>query len=84
MHGQAGTRGHAVFAGRSPLGDPEFILQTRAVEPGVSISTDPVAPVSLVSEIRIQFCPWCGVRLRDWYRKDVQALERRDLVVPLG
>lgn len=84
MHSQAGHRGLSVFAGPSPLGQSEFVLQNRAVDPGVRVRTEPEAPVSLVTEARIQFCPWCGVRLLDWYKEDLAVLARPDLVVPLG
>jgi len=84
MHSQAGQRGLSVFAGRSPVGQSEFVLQSRAVDAGVRVRTEPEAPVSIVTEARIQFCPWCGARLLDWYKKDLTDLERLDLIVPLG
>jgi len=53
-----------------------FVLQHRAVGPGIEVTTSPVvAPVSLQTEIGIQFCPWCGVRLAEWYRKSLRELE---------
>jgi len=76
---EAGRRGLGVFAMRSPDGQPFFVLQFRATEPNVSVTTDPVSPVSLVSEVGIQFCPWCGIRLLDSYRNNLTALERPDL-----
>lgn len=83
-HSQAGERGLGVFVKRAMDGSPMFVLQHRATGPGIKISSEPPSPVSLVSDIGIQFCPWCGARLLDWYKKDLAALERPDLGVPLG
>lgn len=84
FNSQAGLRGICVFVKRSIDQDLYFVLQHRATEPGIAVSTEPLAPVSLVTDVGIQFCPWCGVRLLTWYRKDLQTLERSDLAVGLG
>lgn len=83
LHSEAGMRGMGVFARRSVDGAAYFVLQNRATEPNVSVSTTPLAPISLVSEIGIQFCPWCGVRLLEHYRDEIASLERPDLAVPI-
>lgn len=81
-HSEAGRRGLGVFAKRSPEGQAFFVLQFRATEPNVRVTTDPMSPVSLISEVGIQFCPWCGVRLLDWYKDSLSVLERPDLAQP--
>lgn len=78
-HAESGQRGLGVFARKMPEGDSAFVLQHRAAEPNVRVITDPVAPFSIVAEIGIQYCPWCGVRLLEWYRQDLRMLERPDL-----
>jgi hypothetical protein len=82
-HSEAGRRGLAVFATRSTEGQVFFVLQFRATEPDVRVTSDPVSPVSLVSQVGVTFCPWCGVRLLHWYRKNLEPLERPDLNVSL-
>ena len=39
-------------------------------------------PLSLVTDTRIQFCPWCGVKLSGYYAKRISELDRSDLQVP--
>jgi hypothetical protein len=64
-------------------GEPFFVLQHRAAEPGILVNTEPPSPVSLVTDIGLQFCPWCGVRLLEWYKTNSAQLERPDLGVRL-
>ena len=78
---KAGTRGFGVFVTTQNGPEPEFVLQHRAVDPGKSV-TSLDYPVSLVSDMQLQFCPWCGVKLKDWYRKTFKELDRPDLKVP--
>jgi hypothetical protein len=58
----AGTRGFGVFSVQSNKKEVAFIVQNRATEPGVDA---PVisSPLSLISEMYISFCPWCGKKL---------------------
>src|SRR5258708_5430450 len=58
-----------------------FVLQHRAIEPNSPRPIDYNWPLSIVSEIGLQFCPWCGVRLKNWYRKVITELDRSDLAV---
>jgi hypothetical protein len=79
---EAGKRGLGVFV--STQGDPEpaFILQHRALNPGVPApQTD--SPLSLVSDVHISFCPWCGADLKRAYRDSFRELDRSELRVPL-
>jgi hypothetical protein len=68
----------------STQGDPEpaFILQHRALDPGVPApQTD--SPLSVVSDVHISFCPWCGADLKRAYRDNFRELDRSELRVPL-
>jgi len=62
-------------------GEPAFILQYRALDPGSPIP-DTNYPLSTVSDMHIQFCPWCGVRLKEFYRRTYHELDRSALRVP--
>jgi hypothetical protein len=79
---EAGKRGLGVFV--STKGDPEpaFILQYRALDPGVP-APQPDSPLSFVSDVRIHFCPWCGADLKRSYRDRFPELDRSELQVPL-
>jgi hypothetical protein len=78
---EAGKRGLGVFVS-SGDSKPAFVLQYRALDPGVSLPrTD--FPFSSVSDVRIHFCPWCGSNLKKWYRGDLRELDRSELQVSL-
>lgn len=77
----AGERGLAVLVGRNPSGQAEFLIQHRAVDAGSESSVHSESPVSLVSEVGIAFCPWCGRDLNKIYGKNVDALHRPDLKI---
>jgi hypothetical protein len=79
---QAGERDFAMLVGRDEQGDPVFILQHRAIRMGDSLESTEV-PLSLVSETRILFCPWCGRSLVRWYRKAIDQLARPGLRIEL-
>ena len=36
------------------------------------------------SDMHIQFRPWCGVKLRRWYRRTPRELDRSDLQIPIS
>lgn len=76
---EAGERGFGFFVDRY---EPEtrFILQHRAMEPGTKPPhTDSL--LSLVSELVIERCPWCGCSLLERYARDLPALDRSDLAI---
>jgi hypothetical protein len=79
---EAGLRGFAVFAVMRDFDEPAFLLQHRSLDPNVE-PVPQTGPFSVVSDVGIMFCPWCGVRLRDYYRKSMKELDRSDLEVPL-
>jgi len=79
---EAGSRGLAVFVSALDGTEPAFILQFRASEPGVPAPhTD--SPLSVVSDVQIQFCPWCGARLASHYRDTYRELDRSDLKIKI-
>jgi hypothetical protein len=78
---EAGTRGAAVLIAESRDGKPVFILQHRAVDLGNEEAVRSEHALSLVSEVRIRHCPWCGRRLEDWYRHHWRAFVRTDVPV---
>jgi len=78
----AGARGFGVFVSKRSGSEPEFILQHRSLDPGAPTPNFEY-PISLVSDVRMRFCPWCGVSLRDWYRSATEDLDRSELKVRL-
>jgi hypothetical protein len=89
LAGSAGERSFAVFATQlfavfaTQLNDgaAAFILQHRSTEMN-SVPPETTSPLSLVSEIHIFACPWCGVKLHNFYRSSYRKLLRPDLKLP--
>jgi hypothetical protein len=81
-YSQAGQRSSAVLVGRDLMGMPEFTLQFRAVDKGneqfISSSNEAI-PISLVIDVGMRYCPWCGCDLEKWYADAVDELYRPDL-----
>lgn len=56
-------------------GGLQFFLQFRALEAGAErLPLAVEMPISLVAQVMIGFCPWCGKRLERYYRKQVERL----------
>jgi hypothetical protein len=79
----AGQRSIAAVIDYDSENKPEFILQARAFD-GTPPQIKPPAPMSLVIENRMQYCPWCGTELQEWYAKHVAVLIRPDLRIHDG
>ncbi len=77
--GEAGQRGFGIFAVVQDGSEPDFILQQRAVDLGAEIPSFAPAPLTLIAELYIHNCPWCGVSLKEFYRKTAKGIERSDL-----
>ena len=60
-----------------------FVMLHCALEPGMKIPADFQGPVSVVSEIVLQYCPWCGKKLEKFYKKDLPSLVRKEFGVPI-
>jgi hypothetical protein len=77
---EAGSRGSAIFVSmREPL-RPLFIFQFRAIEIGAVVPTSE-GRISLVTDVQIQFCPWCGANLIKWYGKFLKELDKSELQI---
>ncbi len=72
----AGLRGHAYLVHRNYLGAPAFTSQYRAVEKGAGDDINCSEPVSIVSDLRINYCPTCGANLAKFYAKRIDELYR--------
>lgn len=75
----AGERGIAVLVGRNADGSPEFVIQQRAIDKNIEALPVTDYPISIVSDVRITYCPWCGRDLTKWYGKHADELYRPDL-----
>ena len=74
-----GGRGPAVLVGRNYFGDPHVTFQFRAVDLGKENEINSQVPASLVIDIEIMHCPWCGRNVRKWYSRSVDELARSGL-----
>jgi len=83
---EAGQRGFAVFVARHELGQDVFVLQHRSAEPGdeANVKSASDLPVSLISQLIISRCPWCGRKLADSYGRHLDDLRREELFIRLG
>lgn len=77
----AGQRGIAILVGRDSLGAPEFTLQCRVVDNGQEDSVKSDNHLSLITDIRFAFCPWCGQNAERFYGNRVDALFRPGLKI---
>lgn len=78
-NGAAGTRGFGLFAAESEQGPAMFLIQHRALDADTRPPEFSPSPLSLVSDLIIQFCPWCGTRLDQFYRDTQAQIDRTDL-----
>jgi len=78
----AGLRGIAVVV-HSAGGASAFVLQHRAVDAGLenAVAGDPDVPISLVTDVLIRFCPWCGCELLRWYADVLENLATPGLAI---
>jgi hypothetical protein len=75
---EAGKRGLGVFVSTRGDSEPAFILQYRALDPGVPLPRTE-SPLSSISDVHIHFCPWCGANLGRVYRDNFRELDRSEL-----
>jgi hypothetical protein len=78
---EAGKRGLGVFAKGRTESTASFILQFRALDQGKTGPAYSESLMSLVSDVHIQFCPWCGANLRSKYAGSLRELDRSELAV---
>jgi hypothetical protein len=77
----AGQTGFAVLVGRDAARNPQFTVQCRAVDQDLESAVKPEIPTQIVSDMQIDYCPWCGRNLLKWYGKSVDALYRPNLKI---
>jgi hypothetical protein len=64
----SGSRGFGVFSvGKFYKEETAFIIQHRALDADGDSPPFAPSPLSVVSEMHIQFCPWCGIQLDKFY-----------------
>lgn len=76
----AGSRGSGIFVSTRDTSEPAFILQFRALEPGAAVPQTE-SPLSSITDLQIQFCPWCGANLKKVYGDAYKDLDRSYLQV---
>lgn len=82
LHQNSGLREFAVFTARYP-DSFVFVLQHRALDPDV-LPPFTESPMSAISELLLNFCPWCGVNLKQFYCDQPKELDRSDLKLGMG
>lgn len=76
----ASERGFAVFAKRPDL----IVIQCRAVNKGeeglfAQATSEAPVPFSIVQELHIRYCPWCGRDVLKYYKRNIASILRADL-----
>ena len=79
FHRSAGNRGFGIFTAKFDDGEFRFVLQHRALDHGASAPPFTESPLSLVSELPLRYCPWCGLDLQEFYKGNLEQMERSDL-----
>lgn len=64
-----GQRGMAIAAKHTGQNTIKFFLQSRAIDGGVSKLPITDFPISVITQLGIDYCPWCGRELQRWYGK---------------
>lgn len=77
----AGHRGFAILVGQDSKGLGEFTFQHRVADMGTPEPPPTDYPVSIISEIDISYCPWCGRNLEEWYGMYIDELCRPHLKI---
>ncbi len=75
---EAGKRGLSIVVDETAGGDPLFFIQHRSVEIGDEGPKDYPRPLTLVGQVGVLFCPWCGASLTRFYRHQMRAMLRPD------
>lgn len=76
---EAGHSGLGIFVDDSAADRPQFLMQFRALEPSAPVPASQ-APLTVNLETAIQYCPWCGQNLSQFYANHISAMARNDLV----
>ena len=78
----SGDRGSAIFSVRKEEGYV-FVLQFRAMKRSSDPPPTSGSALTLVTDIQIRFCPWCGVSLARHYKEQLDRLDRTDLSISM-
>jgi hypothetical protein len=81
---QPGERGIVILFGRDKPNRLEVVLQFRSVDSALEshLPNIPI-PLSLCTDLRIVYCPWCGTNVEAHYERWVDLLIRSDFRVEL-
>jgi hypothetical protein len=82
LHHNSGLREFGLFAARYPDG-VVFVLQHRALDPD-ALPPFTESPMSTVSELLLNYCPWCGVNLKQFYLHELNELDKSELKLGMG
>lgn len=80
-HEAAGERGYTVFAEPIADGKSAFVVQYRAVDIAQEHLVSSQTPLTLLADIRISYCPWCGRDLAKWYGRNTEELYKPSLKI---
>jgi hypothetical protein len=82
VHSHYGQRGFGALVRRGD-GAASFLLQCRVVDKGEEsrLKGPDDLPMLLVSEMALRFCPWCGVDLQKYYKKQIDLFPLRESVL---
>jgi hypothetical protein len=63
--------------------DAVFVLQHRALDAdALPLFTE--FPMSFISELLLDYCPWCGVDRRQFYCNRLSELDKSELKLEMG
>ena len=75
LYKDEGNRGFSVVPSNEYSEDEyKFILKCRVVDFGSEHTVKADVPVSIISNMPITYCPWCGKNLKKWYGKSIEEL----------
>lgn len=81
-HQRCGERGYSIFYSTGLTSEERVVLQFRAVDKGSEGGVGPSrVPLTLVTEVVLTFCPWCGTELKPHYGKQLELMRRPDCVM---
>jgi uncharacterized protein (UPF0212 family) len=78
---QAGKRGSAILVGKNYFDNPQVTIQFRAVSIGNEEKVSSDILTSIIIDVGIDFCPWCGQNLSKFYSKTAKELFREGLKI---
>jgi hypothetical protein len=74
---QPGKRGFSIIIGRDSCDQLEVVIQFRSIDIGMETSMpNTQIPITLCTDLRIVFCPWCGTNIMIHYEKWADLLMR--------